>query len=229
MTSARSEGVLRLPAVTRSRDTRGRTRTGARNAGETRGQLASNVDFPMVRAWVTSSRGTSTLPRGQPAPARRRDVRRRRQSATGVAGPGRHPRRLPAAAELRARADQLASTFLDRGVTFDYAGEERPFPLDVVPADHRRGPVGAGRDGRGAARAGPGGLPRRRLRADAGRQGRGRPAPGSSRPPATSTARPSASSRPVACASTSPAASTSSATSTATSASWRTTSGCRAG
>ncbi|PRY17238.1 circularly permuted type 2 ATP-grasp protein [Kineococcus rhizosphaerae] len=39
---------------------------------------------------------------------------------------------LPAA-ELRARADQLASTFLDRGVTFDYAGEERPFPLDVVP------------------------------------------------------------------------------------------------
>ncbi|MEZ0492052.1 circularly permuted type 2 ATP-grasp protein [Kineococcus sp. TBRC 1896] len=39
---------------------------------------------------------------------------------------------LPAA-ELHARADQLASTFLDRGVTFDYAGEERPFPLDVVP------------------------------------------------------------------------------------------------
>ena len=37
------------------------------------------------------------------------------------------------ATELRARADQLASTFLDRGVTFDYAGEERPFPLDVVP------------------------------------------------------------------------------------------------
>ncbi|NAZ82703.1 circularly permuted type 2 ATP-grasp protein [Kineococcus sp. R8] len=35
--------------------------------------------------------------------------------------------------ELRARADQLAATFLDRGVTFDYAGEERPFPLDVVP------------------------------------------------------------------------------------------------
>ncbi|WP_345713669.1 circularly permuted type 2 ATP-grasp protein [Kineococcus glutinatus] len=35
--------------------------------------------------------------------------------------------------ELRSRADLLASTFLDRGVTFDYAGEERPFPLDVVP------------------------------------------------------------------------------------------------
>jgi uncharacterized circularly permuted ATP-grasp superfamily protein len=35
--------------------------------------------------------------------------------------------------ELRYRADQMASTFTDRGVTFDYAGEERPFPLDLVP------------------------------------------------------------------------------------------------
>jgi uncharacterized circularly permuted ATP-grasp superfamily protein len=37
------------------------------------------------------------------------------------------------AAELRYRADQLASVFTDRGVTFDYAGEERPFPLDLIP------------------------------------------------------------------------------------------------
>jgi uncharacterized circularly permuted ATP-grasp superfamily protein len=36
-------------------------------------------------------------------------------------------------AELRFRADQLASVFTDRGVTFDYAGEERPFPLDMIP------------------------------------------------------------------------------------------------
>ncbi|MGF1661567.1 MAG: circularly permuted type 2 ATP-grasp protein [Kineosporiaceae bacterium] len=36
-------------------------------------------------------------------------------------------------AGLRARADALASTFLDRGVTFDLGGEERPFPLDIVP------------------------------------------------------------------------------------------------
>ena len=28
------------------------------------------------------------------------------------------------------RADQLARVFTDRGVTFDFAGEERPFPLD---------------------------------------------------------------------------------------------------
>ncbi len=36
-------------------------------------------------------------------------------------------------AELGARADALARSYLDEGVTFDFAGEERPFPLDVVP------------------------------------------------------------------------------------------------
>jgi uncharacterized circularly permuted ATP-grasp superfamily protein len=36
-------------------------------------------------------------------------------------------------AELRSRADQLARVFTDRGVTFAYAGEERPFPLDLIP------------------------------------------------------------------------------------------------
>ncbi len=35
--------------------------------------------------------------------------------------------------DLRSRSDSLAATFLDRGVTFDFAGEERPFPIDVVP------------------------------------------------------------------------------------------------
>ncbi|HEX3829892.1 MAG TPA: circularly permuted type 2 ATP-grasp protein [Sporichthyaceae bacterium] len=35
--------------------------------------------------------------------------------------------------ELRARADALAQGFLDRGVTFALGGEERPFPLDIVP------------------------------------------------------------------------------------------------
>lgn len=37
------------------------------------------------------------------------------------------------ASELRYRADQMASAYTDRGVTFDYAGEERPFPLDLIP------------------------------------------------------------------------------------------------
>jgi uncharacterized circularly permuted ATP-grasp superfamily protein len=35
--------------------------------------------------------------------------------------------------DLRYRADQLARVFTDRGVTFAYAGEERPFPLDLIP------------------------------------------------------------------------------------------------
>ncbi|GHG40468.1 hypothetical protein GCM10012320_01950 [Sinomonas cellulolyticus] len=35
--------------------------------------------------------------------------------------------------DVSSRAESMARTFLDRGVTFDYAGEERPFPLDIVP------------------------------------------------------------------------------------------------
>ncbi|MCJ8503795.1 circularly permuted type 2 ATP-grasp protein [Kocuria flava] len=35
--------------------------------------------------------------------------------------------------DVHARADSMARSFLDRGVTFDFAGEERPFPLDIVP------------------------------------------------------------------------------------------------
>lgn len=36
-------------------------------------------------------------------------------------------------AELRGRTEALASSYLAQGVTFDFAGEERPFPLDAVP------------------------------------------------------------------------------------------------
>lgn len=35
--------------------------------------------------------------------------------------------------EVRARTDALAKSYLAQGVTFDFAGEERPFPLDIVP------------------------------------------------------------------------------------------------
>ena len=35
--------------------------------------------------------------------------------------------------DLAARALRLARAFMDQGVTFDLDGEERPFPLDVVP------------------------------------------------------------------------------------------------
>ncbi|WP_375388035.1 circularly permuted type 2 ATP-grasp protein [uncultured Amnibacterium sp.] len=36
-------------------------------------------------------------------------------------------------AELRGRTEALANSYLAQGVTFDFAGEERPFPLDAVP------------------------------------------------------------------------------------------------
>lgn len=36
-------------------------------------------------------------------------------------------------ADVSARAETMARTFLDRGVTFDFAGEERAWPLDIVP------------------------------------------------------------------------------------------------
>lgn len=35
--------------------------------------------------------------------------------------------------EFRSRSESLARTYLDQGVTFDYAGEERPFPIDAIP------------------------------------------------------------------------------------------------
>ncbi|WP_222704586.1 circularly permuted type 2 ATP-grasp protein [Actinomyces polynesiensis] len=35
--------------------------------------------------------------------------------------------------EVRTRADYLSSTYLDRGITFAVGGNERPFPLDIVP------------------------------------------------------------------------------------------------
>ena len=35
--------------------------------------------------------------------------------------------------EFRSRSETLASSYLDQGVTFDYAGEERPFPVDAIP------------------------------------------------------------------------------------------------
>ncbi len=44
-----------------------------------------------------------------------------------------HTLRAMQAGTLRERADILARSYLDQGVTFDYAGEERPFPLDAVP------------------------------------------------------------------------------------------------
>lgn len=41
--------------------------------------------------------------------------------------------RTLSAADVRTRADSLARSYLRQGITFDFAGEERPFPIDVVP------------------------------------------------------------------------------------------------
>ncbi len=35
--------------------------------------------------------------------------------------------------EVRTRAEYLSRTYVEQGVTFDIGGEERPFPLDIVP------------------------------------------------------------------------------------------------
>ena len=53
-----------------------------------------------------------------------------------VRGPYQHVHRTMGALdadELRLRADALARSYLDQGITFDIGGEERPFPLDSVP------------------------------------------------------------------------------------------------
>jgi len=58
-------------------------------------------------------------------------------AAPGVARapykPVHHTLRSMSSTAMRERADVLARNYLDQGVTFDHAGEERPFPLDVVP------------------------------------------------------------------------------------------------
>lgn len=58
------------------------------------------------------------------------------EPAPQVRGPYRHVHDTMGALdaeELRRRADTLARSYLNQGVTFDVGGEERPFPLDAVP------------------------------------------------------------------------------------------------
>ncbi len=44
-----------------------------------------------------------------------------------------HTLRSMTSTSLMERVETLARNYLDQGVTFDHAGEERPFPLDAVP------------------------------------------------------------------------------------------------
>ena len=53
-----------------------------------------------------------------------------------VRGPykGIHAELAPSdVAELEARAEALGRAFIDQGITFSLSGQERPFPLDLVP------------------------------------------------------------------------------------------------
>ena len=90
--------------------------------------------------------------------------------------------------ELAARADLLSQTYRDAGVTFAYAGEEQPFPLDLVPRVIDADGVGVIERGVAQRVRALEALPRRRLRP---RPGFRRPASSraASSPPArTSTA-----------------------------------------
>ena len=106
--------------------------------------------------------------------------------------------------ELQSRVEALQSSYLDQGVTFDIGGEERAFPLDVLPRviemEHWA-KVEAGVQQRVHTLE--------KFLADVYDAGRvlddGVVPAAWSPPPRTSTARPPASSRPTACACTSAA------------------------
>ena len=133
-----------------------------------------------------------------------------------------------AATDLAVRSEALDRAYLDRGITFSLSGQERPFPLDIVPRVIAAAEWSklAARDR--AAGAGAGGVPRRHLRRRGDRPRR-RAAPAADHelralPPRGGRAR----TRPTACGSTS-RASTSSATRRAPSGCWRTTCATRPG
>ena len=53
-----------------------------------------------------------------------------------VRGPykGIHTELAPSdVSELEARSEALGRAFIDQGITFSLSGQERPFPLDLVP------------------------------------------------------------------------------------------------
>ena len=107
------------------------------------------------------------------------------------------------APEVQARAEALTTSYLEQGVTFDIGGEERAFPLDIMPRVIEQDAwsvidqgvqqrVKVARD-----------VPRRRLRHRPGLRRRRRAARPWSRPRRTSTASRPGSRRPTGSASTS--------------------------
>ncbi len=114
---------------------RRRSAPGAGNIAATQAALGCSP-------WATCS--TATAPRSPRARRRRGCPRSTRCSASpsipalAAESRGAYRELYQALArmtqdELRGRTESLASSYLAQGVTFDFAGEERPFPLDAVP------------------------------------------------------------------------------------------------
>ena len=116
---------------------RGRDHVAPRKRAETPQQHR----LATVHSWATFSTDTASRRRSVGRTARRPGTR---CSPTTVGLPAPSTRAPPTASctprsrrmtqdELRGRTEALASSYLAQGVTFDFAGEERPFPLDAVP------------------------------------------------------------------------------------------------
>ena len=72
-------------------------------------------------------------------------------------------------ADLGARSDALGRAFVDQGITFALSGQERPFPLDLVPRVITASEWSQAGARHRAAGAGARGVPGRRLRRRADR------------------------------------------------------------
>ena len=107
--------ILTLPEAVR----RPRLRPG--HAPETRSRYGRSVTSMFEDYATGHGRGV------------RRDVRRRPELRTPYSQLQPSLQRDGPAAELQTRVEALQSSYLDQGVTFDIGGEERAFPLDVLP------------------------------------------------------------------------------------------------
>ena len=136
----------------------GSTEVTSKRPGGHGAEMTSAYDVPDDGNCRTASTFHDSLPR-----AVGRDVRGAWHPPAAVCGVHNALQGLTGE-ELEARCDALARTFLDQGVTFDVGGEERPFPLDIVPRVIAAGRVGRGRARRAAAGPGARGVPGRRLR-----------------------------------------------------------------
>ena len=96
-------------------------------SGSDRGRLLrGNVHVPSLSPCPRSSPTTPSVPHGTRCSPREGVPRETYDALFAALEP-------LGASDLRFRAEQLSRLFTDRGVTFAHAGEERPFPLDLLP------------------------------------------------------------------------------------------------